>query len=431
MRDITSRDARHATAYEINVQADEINVRDAEMGPHLVTSRDAVVAGHICLDVIPDLSVLSREGIEMLFRPGRLTEVGSLTISTGGAVSNTGLALHKLGIPTRLMGKIGNDLLGQVVRQVIESHGPGLANGMVVDPAVHTSYTVIINPPGVDRIFLHCPAANETFSARDVRYDVVGRARLFHFGYPPILKLMYEDGGAQLVDMFRRARETGVTTSLDLSLPDAASAAGRVDWAAILRAVLPYVDVFLPSIEETLYMLRRETYGELMQAAGGADFLRLVTPALLSDLSRQILEMGSKVVGLKLGERGLYVRTAGRAALAALGAARPAQPAAWAGKELWAPCFKVQVVGTTGAGDATIAGFLSGLLRGLSLEDTLTAAVAVGACNVEAADALGGIRSWEETWRRVRAGWARHDLTLDAPGWRFDEQHHMWVGPAV
>ena len=197
------------------------------MGPHLVTSRDAVVAGHICLDVIPDLSALSQEGLALLFRPGRLTEVGSLTISTGGAVSNTGLALHKLGIPTRLMGKIGNDLLGQVVRQVIESHGPGLANGMVVDPAVHTSYTVIINPPGVDRTFLHCPAANETFSARDVRYDVVGRARLFHFGYPPILKLMYEDGGAQLVDMFRRARETGVTTSLDLSLPDAASAAGQ------------------------------------------------------------------------------------------------------------------------------------------------------------------------------------------------------------
>jgi len=437
MRAPTSRDTGHATAYEINAQADEINVRDAEMGPHLVTSRDAVVAGHICLDVIPDLSALSQEGLALLFRPGRLTEVGSLTISTGGAVSNTGLALHKLGIPTRLMGKIGNDLLGQVVRQVIESHGPGLANGMVVDPAVHTSYTVIINPPGVDRIFLHCPAANETFSARDVRYDVVGRARLFHFGYPPILKLMYEDGGAQLVDMFRRARETGVTTSLDLSLPDAASAAGRVDWAAILRRVLPYVDVFLPSIEETLYMLRRETYRELMEGApltpalspggrGGAPF----TPALLSDLSRQILEMGSKVVGLKLGERGLYVHTAGRAALAALGAARPAQPAAWAGKELWAPCFKVEVVGTTGAGDATIAGFLSGLLRGLSLEDTLTAAVAVGACNVEAADALGGIRSWEETWRRVRAGWARHDLTLDAPGWHYDEQHHMWIGPA-
>jgi len=389
---------------------------------------DAVVAGHLCLDVIPDLSASTQGAWEALFRPGHLAEVGPLTISTGGAVSNTGLALHKLGIPTQLMGKIGDDLLGLAVRQVVESHGAGLADGMVVDETANTSYTIIVNPPGVDRMFLHCPGANDTFSAADVRYDVVAGARLFHFGYPPIMKLMYENGGAQLVQVLRRVKELGVTTSLDLALPDPASAAGRADWAAILRAALPYVDVFLPSIEETLYMLRRDVYEELLQMAGGSGFLERITPPLLADLSRQVLEMGCKIVGFKLGERGFYVRTAGRAAVEALGAARPSDPAAWAGKELWAPCFLVDVVGTTGAGDATIAGFLSGLLRGLSPEETVTAAVAVGACNVEAADALGGLRSWEETWQRVQRGWPRHALALDSPGWRFDERHQLWVG---
>ena len=62
--------------------------------------------------------------------------------------------------------------------------------------------------------------------------------------------------------------------------------------------------------------------------------------------------------------------------------------------------------------------------------ETLTAAVAVGACNVEAADALSGIRSWEETLRRVAGGWARHALTLDAPGWHFDAARQLWVGEA-
>jgi sugar/nucleoside kinase (ribokinase family) len=391
---------------------------------------DAVVAGHLCLDVIPDLSASPPGAWEALFRPGHLAEVGPLTISTGGAVSNTGLALHKLGIPTRLMGKIGDDLLGLAVRQVVESHGAHLAGGMVVDKTTNTSYTIIVNPPGVDRMFLHCPGANATFSAADVRYDVVAGARLFHFGYPPIMKLMYEDGGAQLVEMFRRVKELGVTTSLDMALPDPASAAGRADWAAILRAVLPYVDVFLPSIEETLYMLRREVYEALLQAAGGASFLERITPPLLADLSRELLGMGCKIVGFKLGERGFYVRTADRAAIAALGAARPSNPAAWADKELWAPCFQVDVVGTTGAGDATIAGFLSALLRDLSPEEAVTAAVAVGACNVEAADALGGLRSWEETWQRVERGWAQRTLVLEAPGWYFDEGHRLWVGPA-
>ncbi len=51
---------------------------------------------------------------------------------------------------------------------------------------------------------------------------------------------------------------------------------------------------------------------------------------------------------------------------------------------MWAPCFDVEVVGTTGSGDATIAGFLSALLRDASPEEAMTMAVAVGACNVEA-----------------------------------------------
>jgi sugar/nucleoside kinase (ribokinase family) len=156
----------------------------------------------------------------------------------------------------------------------------------------------------------------------------------------------------------------------------------------------------------------------------------LVTPALLSDLGGELVGMGAGVVGLKLGSRGLYVRTGDEAALLGFGASRPLNPVAWAGRELWAPCFEVDVVGTTGAGDATVAGFLSALLRGMSLEQAATGAVAVGACNVEAADALRGIRSWEETWRRVQSGWERHELVLDAPGWEFDEQHGLWRGPA-
>jgi sugar/nucleoside kinase (ribokinase family) len=390
---------------------------------------DAVVAGHICLDVIPGLAATPQAGFGQLFRPGHLVEVGPATIATGGAVSNTGLALHKLGIPTRLMGKVGDDLLGQAVRQVVAAHGGDLVDGMVIDGAASTSYTIIVDPPGVDRAFLHFPGANDTFSAADVRYDVVAEARLFHFGYPPLLRQTFQDGGAQLVEIFRRVKALGVTTSLDMTLPDPSSAAGRADWVSILRAAMPGVDVFLPSIEEILYMLRRDTYEALSQEAGG--LLEQITPALLSGLSGELLAMGGRIVGFKLGERGMYVRTADRAAIEALGAACPSDPAAWADRELWAPCFRVDVAGTTGAGDATIAGFLAGLLRDLSPEEALTAAVAVGACNVETADAVSGVRPWEEMWRRVRSGWERRTLHIDAPDWRFAEEHHLWIGPGA
>jgi len=387
---------------------------------------DAVVAGHICLDIIPDLSGVDEAPLSDLLRPGTLVEVGDAVLGTGGAVSNTGLALHILGIPTQLMGKVGDDGFGRVVRSIVEAYGPGLADGMVVDPTTGTSYTVIISPPGVDRIFLHAPAANHTFGADDVRYDVVARARLFHFGYPPLMHRTYQAEGAELVEMYRRVREMGVTTSLDLSLPDQSSEAGRADWATILRQVLPHVDVFLPSIEETLYMLRRETFRELISGAPDGDLLPAITPDLLRSVSDELLDIGVAIVGLKLGSRGFYLRTADEARLADIGRAAPVDTADWANRELWAPCFRANLVGTTGAGDTTIAGFLAGLLRGLPVTDAVTMAVAVGACNVEAADALGGLLSWEETVGRVAAGWARHGLAPGGEGWAYDAGHGLW-----
>jgi sugar/nucleoside kinase (ribokinase family) len=390
---------------------------------------DAVVAGHVCLDLIPDLGATGGDQFLKSFAPGRLLEVGPMTVSTGGPVSNTGLALVKLGVETRLMGKVGDDLFGRAVREIVAGHGGRAAEGMVVDREVRTSYTIVISPPGLDRFFLHYTGANDTFGAGDVRYDVVAQARLFHFGYPPIMRLMYQENGRHLVELFRRAKETGATTSLDMSLPDPTSESGRADWAAILRATLPFVDVFMPSAEEILTMLRRPKYGELRREAGGSDILPLVTAELLSEVSQELLGLGAKVVGIKLGHRGLYLRTAGPAAMRGLGRARPADAGAWADRVLWAPCFKAALVGTLGAGDAAIAGFLSALLRGLSAEEAATAAVAVGACNVEAADALSGIRSWEATLARAAAGWERHPMTLDAPGWRRDAGRQLWAGP--
>lgn len=391
---------------------------------------DAIVAGHICLDVIPQLSHITPERFDGVFTPGRLTEVGPVAFSTGGAVSNTGLALHKLGLKTQLMGKIGDDTFGQAVMQIVASHGPDLARGMVVDPTASTSYTIVINPPGLDRIFLHCPGANNSFGAADVHYDRLREARLFHFGYPPIMARMYQDDGAELEAVFRQAKETGVTTSLDMSLPDPTSPAGRAPWRCILERTLPWVDIFMPSIEEILFMLHRKTYVQADSEDSNAGFFSHVTPELLSELGNELLVMGARIVGLKLGHRGLYVRTSDQAALQALGRAHPADATAWTQRELWAPCFRVDVVGTTGAGDATIAGFLGSLLRGMTPEAAVTTAVAVGACNVEASDALSGIRSWQATLDRLAAGWPRHELSLNARGWHFDRAAHVWVGPA-
>lgn len=385
-----------------------------------------VVAGHLCLDIFPDLSNVPEGQFMQLFKPGHLVSIGPAGFATGGAASNTGLALARLGMPVQLVAKVGDDPFAEIVRSVVRSRGANLEEGIITTPGVPTSYSVIISPPGVDRIFLHCTGANDTFVAADVEHRLIENAAVFHFGYPPLLREFYRHEGRELVDLFRRVKDSGATTSLDLTLPDPASEAGQVNWSAILSAVLPYVDIFLPSIEEILFMLRPEIYTALQETAG-SDLIRKVTPELLYDLSTQLLAMGAKIVGLKLGARGFYLRTAGESALTGLGRGQPSDPAAWANQTLWAPCFKVNVVGTTGAGDAAIAGFLSGLLRGLGPHAALAMAAAVGACNVEAADALSSLHSWEDTLARVAAGWDQVDLGLPPEEWEQDPETGIWI----
>jgi sugar/nucleoside kinase (ribokinase family) len=386
----------------------------------------AVVAGHICVDVIPKLDHISSGQFMQLFQPGRLIVSGPATFSTGGPVSNTGLALHRLGVPTRLIARVGNDPFAQIVRSIVDAYSPDLSQGIVGSDSA-TSYTIIINPPGMDRIFLHHPGSNDSFRASDVNYELVSQAALFHFGYPPMMQQMYVNGGAELVEMMRQVKSTGATTSLDMVFPDPTSPGGQVDWRAILQAVLPYVDIFVPSIEELLFMLRRDTYEQMQSSAPAGNILTQVTPELLSNFAGELIDYGVKIMVLKLGDRGMYLRTANASALAGIGRAAPASPEGWANRELWAPCFRVRVAGTTGAGDATIAGLLGGLLRGMNAEECVTAAVGVGACNVEAPDAISAVRSWEATQARIHSGWERHPLQIDSSGWQWNEQYQLWT----
>ncbi len=61
--------------------------------------------------------------------------------------------------------------------------------------------------------------------------------------------------------------------------------------------------------------------------------------------------------------------------------------------------------------------------------EAVTIAAAVGACSMEAPDALSGIRFWDETLARVEQGWSRRALAIDTPGWYFDEGRQLWLGP--
>ncbi len=385
-----------------------------------------VVAGHICLDMIPAFRAGATSLAELLI-PGKLIDVGPLTTATGGPVSNVGLALHRLGFPVRLMGKVGDDMVGRAIMDIVRRYGASMADGMIVTAESHSSYTVVISPPGVDRVFLHSPGANDTFGADDIDYTKLDGAQLLHFGYPPLMRRMFADGGGELSALLACVKERGLTTSLDMARPDPASEAGRADWRTIFAKALPHVDLFLPSFDETLYMLDRARFDDAYRDGGG-DVNSQADAGLLRLLAGQLIDMGAAIVGLKLGNQGIYLLTTNdQSRLARVSAC--SDVSAWSNRELLAPCFAVDVVGTTGSGDCTIAGFLGAFVRGSSPEETMTAAVAVGACNVEASDATSGVPDWGTIERRVLSGWRRRDTALSLPDWRWDERAMIWQSP--
>ena len=216
---------------------------------------DVIAAGHLCLDVIPEIP----DGeIGQIFRAGKLVNVGPVSISTGGPVSNTGIALKMLGMRVGFIAKVGDDDFGRLAVERLKRAGN--ADGIRVTAEESTSYTVALASPQFDRIFLHCPGANDDFSLADIDDSLLLKAKHFHLGYPPLMRRLYEQDGAELVNIFAHVKACGLTTSLDMSLPDPASVSGRVDWRSILERVLPYVDIFLPSIEEALYMVDRQKF---------------------------------------------------------------------------------------------------------------------------------------------------------------------------
>ena len=81
-----------------------------------------IAAGHICLDITPIFPGKKVEHLTDILSPGKLLNVKEADVHTGGSVANTGLAMKILGADVTLMGKIGADAFGDMVRNVLKKY---------------------------------------------------------------------------------------------------------------------------------------------------------------------------------------------------------------------------------------------------------------------------------------------------------------------
>lgn len=378
----------------------------------------AVVAGLICLDIIPG-GWGATASYGTVAAPGALEVIGPATLAIGGCVGNTGIALNRLGLPTTLVARVGDDPFGRLIGRLVRGAVPVRRARLVATHDGATSYSVIDSRPGVDRAIRHFPGVNDRFVADDVPRDALDGASLLHVGYPPLMAGLIANDGRELARLMAAAHRRGAITSLDMASAHSGPGVvgGGIRWPELLRRVLPDVDIFLPSVDEAAHLLART----VRRDGRGAP-----VPEDLASLAGELIDLGVAIAGLKLGEHGLYIRTAPAARIVDVPGGLAAE---WAERELHSMVFDANVVGTTGAGDATIAGFLFGLIGRMSPEDTATAACAVGGASTEAADGTSGIPGWPAIAERIAGGWRRRDVT-PGRGWRRTAEPGLWSGPA-
>lgn len=282
---------------------------------------------------------------------GRLMVVDDMGIGLGGCAANTGLSLLRLGVDTAIIGKVGADGFGEFVLSTLRQGGAGI-EGVVVDDRPGTSATMIAIDSQGERTFLHYPGANGRLRLEEVNFELISGCRIFHCAGALVMPGF---DGAPMAETLRRARAAGVITALDTVYNDASG------WMTTLEPCLRQTDIFLPSV------------GEAEKLTGETDPERM---------AERLLTYGVKTVGIKLGERGSYVRTAEEAC--------------------WVPAYPIEPVDGTGAGDAYVAGFLQGVLKGWPLERTARFANAVGGLCATALGTTAGIRSFDDTLDYLR-----------------------------
>jgi sugar/nucleoside kinase (ribokinase family) len=259
---------------------------------------------------------------------GELVE--EIRITAAGSAGGFALVLAKLGAEVRSAGAIGSDAAGEMLVSLLERDGVDTSL-LVRRTDVQTSATVLPIRPNGDRPALHVVGANGGYGLDDVPWDALADCTHLHLGGPEFM------GGEVAAQILAKAREHGAVTSADILAPGE----GLLDW---IGAALPELDYLLPNEEQVLALTGKDD---------------------LAEGCRELVSRGAGCVAATRGADGVLIVDAD--------------------SEESVPAFKIDVVDTTGCGDAFSAGFL----RGLSLGRTREEAARLG--NATAAQVAQGL----------------------------------------
>lgn len=305
-----------------------------------------------------DVSAVGLYIVDILGRPvtripegGRADYIEEIRMTVAGTAGATVLDCALLGLKARAVSLVGQDALGDYLVTTLERAGVDCACIHRSETA-QTSATILPVRPNGERPALHVPGTAAEFTLEPGDFDAALDARILHLGGTGLLRRL---DGAPSLALLQEARARGLVTTLDLiqATPAIAAMVGRM---------LPFVDWFIPSIEEA----RELTGADDPESA-----------------ARALRALGARNVVLTLGADGVLAMTE-------------------AGQILRLPAHHIAVVDTTGCGDCFTAGVITGLIRDWPLQQTLRFATAASALVAMGLGSQGKLVSFDDTCRAMR-----------------------------
>lgn len=287
--------------------------------------------------------------VDELPEAGKLKKIDSIKLYSGGCAMNAAVDMQKIGANVALLGMVGNDGFGSFLIGELKRNGIS-TDGIKISDDYSSSASVVVVDSSGERSFLHSTGANAKFTDTDIDFDVIKDSKIV---FVAGTMLMETFDGEPCARVLKKCKEMGKITVLDSAWDDS----GR--WMDILKPCMPYIDYFIPSIEEA------------EQFAGGKTDL--------NEIADVFFDYGVKHVAIKAGKKGCFVKESKDSE----------------GK-LFPTYMNVKRVDTTGAGDSWCSGFLYGLSHGMTMEESAKFANAVGTHCIMAVGASTGIKSYEE-----------------------------------
>jgi sugar/nucleoside kinase (ribokinase family) len=275
-----------------------------------------------------------------------------IRLTVAGTAAGTSVDLAKLGAHVVAMGAIGRDAAGNFIDDTMGRYGIDTSN-LVRKEGVQTSCTMLPIRPNGERPALHVLGANAELTEQDVNYDVLASADYLHLGGTC---LMPKFDGEPAARVLKFAKEHGVTVTHDLiAIP-------RPDLLDVIEPCLPYVDFFMPGLEEARLI------------SGLEDRHR-------HEVIKFFLDRGAKHTVFKMGEEGSSIAWYENGELC----------------EIRIPAFQVPVVDSTGCGDAYCSGFIVGLSKGWDLQQAGRLGTAASGLVITGLGSDAGIVDLEQT----------------------------------